>query len=151
MKNKNELINEINNIVEDNNMELVEVNIKSKTNPLVEVIIYKPEGITLDDCSHITKEIDSKLGLDDYFTDNYNIEVGSPGLDRKLTTLDDYRRNLNNKIELSLYSKLNNSKEFIGTLEDYDDISVMINVEGELIKIERKNIAKMTQYLDFGR
>lgn len=151
MKNKKDLINEIEKIVNENNMELVDVNAKFGSNPLLEIIIYKKEGITLDDCSYISRKVDTKLDLDEFFTGSYNIEVASPGLDRNLKTNDDFRRNLNNKVELNLYSKVMNSKEYVGELVDYTDGTIKIKTDSEVIEIERKNIAKMRQYIDFGR
>lgn len=151
MKNKKDLINEIKKIVNENNMELVDVNAKFGSNPLLEIIIYKKEGITLDDCSYISREVDTKLDLDEFFTGSYNIEVASPGLNRNLKTNDDFRRNLNNKVELNLYSKVMNSKEYVGELVDYTDGTIKIKTDSEVIEIERKNIAKMRQYIDFGR
>lgn len=149
--NRQELINKINEIVIANEMELVEVKIQSKTNPIIEIIIFKKDGVSLDDCTQISRAVESNINLDEYFPNNYNLEVASPGLDRKLTTLDDYRRNLGNKIEIKLYSKVNNQKDYVGTLEDYDEEKIYLKVEDNVLEIETNNIAIMRQYIDFGR
>ncbi|NLD16024.1 MAG: ribosome maturation factor RimP [Tissierellia bacterium] len=149
--NRQELTNKINEIVIANEMELVEVKIQSKTNPIIEIIIFKKEGVSLDDCTQISRAVESEINLDEYFPNNYNLEVASPGLDRKLTTLDDYRRNLGNKIEIKLYSKVNNQKDYVGTLEDYDEEKIYLKVEDNVLEIETNNIAIMRQYIDFGR
>ena len=151
MKNIKELTEQIRNVLEDNNYELVEVNIKSHQNPLVEIIIYKEEGITLDDCSDVARLIDSNLNLDDYFKDSYNLEVASPGLDRNLITLDDYRRNKNKKVDIKLYTKVDGEKEFSGELINYNEDEVFLLIDEEEKSFERKNIATMKQYIDFGR
>ncbi|NLW41768.1 MAG: ribosome maturation factor RimP [Tissierellia bacterium] len=149
--NRQELINKINEIVIANEMELVEVKIQSKTNPIIEIIIFKKDGVSLDDCTQISRAVESNINLDEYFPNNYNLEVASPGLDRKLTTLDDYRRNLDNKVEIKLYSKVNNQKDYVGILEDYDEEKIYLNVEDNILEIETNNIAIMRQYIDFGR
>lgn len=149
--NKQELIEKIEEIVIDNEMELVEVKIQSKKNPLIEIIIYKKEGVSLDDCTKISRSVEENIDLDKIFPNNYNLEVASPGLDRKLTTQDDYRRNLDNLVEVKLYSKINDQKEFVGLLKNYDENNIQIIVEEELIEIEINNIALMRQYIDFGR
>ena len=149
--NRQELTNKINEIVIANEMELVEVKIQSKTNPIIEIIIFKKEGVSLDDCTQISRAVESEINLDEYFPNNYNLEVASPGLDRKLTTLDDYRRNVGNKIEIKLYSKVNNQKDYVGTLEDYDEEKIYLKVEDNVLEIETNNIAIMRQYIDFGR
>ncbi len=149
--NRQELIEKIEEIVIDNEMELVEVKIQSKKNPLIEIIIYKKEGVSLDDCTKISRSVEANIDLDKIFPNNYNLEVASPGLDRKLTTQDDYRRNLDNLVEVKLYSKINDQKEFVGLLKNYDENNIQIIVEEELIEIEINNIALMRQYIDFGR
>lgn len=149
--NRQELIEKIEEIVIDNEMELVEVKIQSKKNPLIEIIIYKKEGVSLDDCTKISRAVEANIDLDKVFPNKYNLEVASPGLDRKLTTQDDYRRNLDNLVEVKLYSKINNQKEFVGLLKNYDENNIHIIVEEELIEIEINNIALMRQYIDFGR
>lgn len=149
--NRQELIKKIEEIVIDNEMELVEVKIQSKKNPLIEIIIYKKEGVSLDDCTKVSRAVEAAIDLDKIFPNKYNLEVASPGLDRKLITQDDYRRNLDNLVEVKLYSKIKNQKEFVGLLKNYDDNNIEIIVEEELIEIEINNIALMRQYIDFGR
>lgn len=149
--NKKEIEKQIKELVESCNMELVELNLKSGNSSLLEVIIYKEAGISLDDCTFISRLIESKLDLNAFFTGNYNIEVASPGLDRKLVTLDDYRRNLGKTLELRLYQKIEDLKEYIGVLENYDEEFVYFCIDTEkVLKIERKNISLMRQYIDFG-
>lgn len=148
---KHSLINQIEEVVLKNQMELVEVKIQSKKNPVIEITIYKPEGISLDDCTSITKEVESKIDLDSYFDSSYNLVVSSPGLDRKLTTYDDYRRTLGKMVEVRLYSRMDGFKELVGTLSDYSKEAVSIKIENEIKIIEIKNVALMKQYIDFGR
>lgn len=151
MKDKKILIDKIKDLVDKQGMELVEVNIKNSANPILEVIIYKENGVNLDDCTNISRQIDSSLALDDYFNNSYNIEVASPGLDRNLSNPDDYRRNLNKKVTLSLYSKIDGKKLFTGLLNSYNETHVIIDLEDEIKDFEIKNIASMKQYIDFGR
>lgn len=142
---------EIEKILEDYNMELVGLNVRKRNNPLLEVIIFNEDGTSLDDCQLISREIEERIDLDSFFERGYNIEVASPGLDRKLKTSDDFRRNLNNDVDLSLYSKVNGEKKYIGKLIDYDEENVYIKTEeNDRLEINRDNIAVMRQHIDFG-
>lgn len=146
-----DLNKKISEILEENDMELVELNVRKRKNPLLEVIIFKKGGVSLDDCQLISREIEEKIDLDSFFEKGYNIEVASPGLDRKLKTNDDFRRNLENEVELSLYAKVNGEKKYIGKLIDYSDDSIFLETEKEeRLEIERENIAVMRQYINFG-
>lgn len=148
--NKRELEEKVKNLVESYDFELVELNIKEKKPALFEIIIYKKEGINLDDCTLISRAVDNEIDLDEYFANDYRIEVASPGLDRKLKTVDDYRRNIDNDVEVRLYKKIDNKKEFVGRLTDYNEKEIFLQVEEDIIEIPIENISLMRQYIDFG-
>ncbi len=147
---KRKLEEKIKNLVESYDFELVELNIKEKNPALFEIIIYKKEGINLEDCTLISRAVDNEINLDEYFENDYRIEVASPGLDRKLKTADDYRRNIDNDVEVRLYKKMNNKKEFIGKLTDYNEKEIFLQIEEDTIGIPIEDISLMRQYIDFG-
>lgn len=148
--NKREIEEKVKNLVESYDFELVELNIKEKNPALFEIIIYKKDGISLEDCTLISRAVDNEINLDEYFANDYRIEVASPGLDRKLKTADDYRRNIDNDVEVRLYKKIDNKKEFIGRLTDYNEQEIFLTVEEDTIGIPIENISLMRQYIDFG-
>ena len=51
----------------------------------IRVYIDKPEGIDLEDCEKVSLAVSALLDVEDPAPGNYNLEVSSPGLDRKLT------------------------------------------------------------------
>lgn len=149
--NKKDLEIKVKDLVESYNFELVELNIKGKSPAIFEIIIYKKDGVSLDDCTLISRAVDNEKDLDEFFPNDYNIEVASPGLDRKLKTQDDYRRNLENTVEVRLYQKLDNKKEFVGKLIDYNQEEVVLELDdGEKLNLPIENISLMRQYIDFG-
>ncbi len=56
------------------------------------VRIDKPEGVTLDDCERVSKSLGALLDTADPLPTRYDLEVSSPGAERPLRTLDEYRR-----------------------------------------------------------
>lgn len=148
--NKKELEEKVNNLVESYDFELVEFNIRDKNPALFEIIIYKKDGISLEDCTLISRAVDNEINLDEFFTNDYRIEVASPGLDRKLKNSDDYRRNLENMVEVRTYKKIDNKKEFIGKLSNYNENEVFLQIDDNTIEIPIENISLMRQYIDFG-
>lgn len=147
---KKYLNEEISRLLESMGMELVELVISSKDMTSVTVFIYKPDGVTLDDCTEVSRAIDSKLNLDEVFDDKYMLEVSSPGIDRKLKTLDDYRRNLGKNMEVKLYKSKDGKKVFNGKLDSYDENSVFIEIDGDLVEFSRDEISVLREYIDFG-
>lgn len=148
--NKKELEEKVKNLVESYDFELVELNIRDKNSALFEIIIYKKDGISLEDCTLISRAVDNEINLDEFFTNDYRIEVASPGLDRKLKSSDDYRRNLENMVEVRTYKKIDNKKEFIGKLSNYNENEVFLQIDDNTIEIPIENISIMRQYIDFG-
>ncbi len=58
--------------------------IGSKRNMTVRVYIDKPGGVTLEDCSVVSKRMEAVLDADDLIPSAYLLEVSSPGLEREL-------------------------------------------------------------------
>lgn len=148
--NKKDLEEKVKSLIESYDFELVELNIRDKKPALFEIIIYKKDGISLEDCTLISRAVDNEINLDEYFINDYRIEVASPGLDRKLKSSDDYRRNLENMVEVRTYKKINNKKEFIGKLSNYNENEVFLQIDENTIVIPIENISLMRQHIDFG-
>jgi len=56
------------------------------------VQIDRPQGITLDDCERVSKSLSALLDQVDPLPTRYDLEVSSPGAERPLRNLDEYRR-----------------------------------------------------------
>src|SRR6202047_1942053 len=56
------------------------------------VRIDRPEGVTLADCEKVSKSLSALLDQADPFPTRYELEVSSPGAERPLRNLDEYRR-----------------------------------------------------------
>lgn len=134
---------------EERGYEIVEVEITKKQPTRVIVTVFRKKGVNIDDCAEISRAINDSID-DDLIQGQYTLEVQSPGLDRPVRTKDDYRRNLGNKVEVHLYKKVNDKKDFIGILTDYGDETVDIREEnGETVTFDSKSISLMRQVIEF--
>lgn len=84
-----ELTPEIEQVAAAAGCELVHAEIKGGA---LRIFIDKPEGVTLADCQHISKQVSALLDVLDFGTGRYVLEVSSPGLDRQLYKPGDYDR-----------------------------------------------------------
>lgn len=147
---KNELINVAEKVASELDLELVELKFnKEKGSYYLRVFYYKEGGISLDDCQSASQLLSDRLDELDIIKPSYYLEVSSPGLDRPIKTDDDLRRNLGKDVEVSLYENLRGSKKHIGTLENYNQDSVCLELEDEPIDIPRKLIALMRIHIKF--
>lgn len=84
-----ELTPEIEQVAAAAGCELVHAEIKGG---VLRIFIDKPEGVTLADCQHVSKQVSALLDVLDFGTGRYVLEVSSPGLDRQLYKPGDYDR-----------------------------------------------------------
>lgn len=151
---KNDLIDKIKNIAEEcsNEMgyEIVDVEYQvGNRHDLLSIFIYKKEGIDINDCTNMSRIIESVLDKEDIIDKPYYLEISSPGLDRPLKTKDDYRRNVGNEVTVKLYAPLDGKKLIEGILENYDESIIILSVEDEKIEIPIKSISLMRQSIKF--
>ncbi|QEK12235.1 ribosome maturation factor RimP [Crassaminicella thermophila] len=128
--------------VNDNQIELVDVEfIKEGQNWFLRVYIDKEEGISLDDCQNVSEFLSEKLDELDPISQNYFLEVSSPGLDRPLKKERDFEKFKGRIIEVHLYQPYDGKKIIEGELVGLKDGCVVLKVDGEEIEISRKKIS----------
>lgn len=92
------------------------------------VFIDKEGGVGIDDCERISRRLDPLLDEADPVPDSYIFEVGSAGAERELKRPGDFERFMGSEIELRLYTPVDGSKVFVGTLTGYEDGGVTMTV-----------------------
>lgn len=107
------------------------------------IFIDKKEGIDLSDCEKVSNEINPLLDEKDYIKEMYFLEVSSPGVERVLRRDEHLKNAIGKEIEVKLFKPIDKQKEFIGTLEEYDEEKIKIKTQKTVIEIERKNISLM--------
>ena len=105
------------------------------------VIIDKPEGIDINDCVTVNDAITDILDEADYIKDAYMLEVSSPGIERVLRKDKHFEAQIGNEIYLKLFKSVLGKKEIQGVLKEYTADVLTLEVDGDIIKIENKNIA----------
>ena len=110
--------------------------------PNIQIIIDSSNGVNLDDCSFVSKVTTDLINLNGYFSNDYNLEVSSPGINRELFTIDDYVLYMGSIVKIKLKKQLNNKKNFLGKIKNIDNGVIIIEVDHEDIEIEFDNIKK---------
>lgn len=64
----------------------------SSRHPLLRLYIDKPGGVSIDDCSHVSRTLSLLLDERDPFAGRYVLEVSSPGSNRPLTRPEHFER-----------------------------------------------------------
>ncbi|MBI3871559.1 MAG: ribosome maturation factor RimP [candidate division Zixibacteria bacterium] len=87
-------------VAEQYGVELVDVIHHLGRNQTVRILIDKPGGITLDDCTRVSRRLSADFDMAEVMPGRYTLEVSSPGLDRPLRTPADFRRKMGHKVAL---------------------------------------------------
>ena len=99
-------------------------------------------GVTVDDCSHLSRIISDVLDVEDAVGGNYNLEVSSPGLFRPLTKPAHFERVIGQRIRVKTYQKIEERRVFTGNLVEQRDGAVVVEVDGHRYTISLADIAK---------
>jgi ribosome maturation factor RimP len=107
---------------------------------LVRIFIDKPEGIDLDDCEKVSLAVSALLDVEDPVPENYNLEVSSPGLDRKLTKVEHFQRFEGETVKVQMRFPIEGRRRFRGTLVSSNDDNIVVEVDGESHSLPLKTI-----------
>lgn len=80
-------------------------------------------GITHEDCQAFSSDFSTLLDVEDLMpgTAEYTLEVSSPGLDRRLTTLSDFERYTGCLVKLRTFEPVNGNRHWQGRLIKIED------------------------------
>ncbi len=134
-------------VVESENMEMIDIEcLKMKSRWLVRIYIDKAGGVTINDCSEISKQAGDILDVHNVPPGPYTLEVSSPGLDRPLTRDKDFIKYIGHKVRVRVEEKLEGIKNFQGKLIDYLDENgkktLLVDISGHIYHIPRDLVVK---------
>lgn len=143
-------------ILEFEGMEYVHLEMKQMGGGAVlRLFIDREGGVTLDDCSRISRRLSAQLDIDDPITHSYTLEVSSPGLDRPLFSDHDYQRFIGKTLKVRTVAPYQGRRQFVGRLVGLADgiVRLMPDVPDgdEEITLPREQIAEARLVPDFGR
>jgi ribosome maturation factor RimP len=96
---------------------------------LVRLYVDKPGGVTIDDCTLVSRQVGAVLEVEAPETANYTLEVSSPGLDRLLFKPEQFKEYLGKQVSVHLNVAINGQRNFKGILKDVQDS--VISVESD--------------------
>jgi len=142
-------------IVEELNLELVNVEfVKEGRNWFLRVYVDTPEGgIDIEQCAQVSERLSLLLDENDPITQNYYLEVSSPGAERPLKKDTDFEKAIGKFIYVKTYEPIKDMKEFQGYLTSYDEhtlvMEVRIKTRKITVTIEQEKIALARLAIDF--
>lgn len=123
--------------------------IKEGKDYFLRVYIDKKEGIDLTDCEKVSEAISDMLDKADYIKESYFLEISSPGIERILRKDKHLQENINNKIQIKLFKPIDKKRQVIGILKDFDEAYIKIEIDKNVIEIDRNNISIIKTVFDW--
>ncbi len=97
---------------------------------LLRLTIDKPDGIDLTDCEAVSHAVSALLDVEDPIATDYNLEVSSPGLDRKLTKVEHFQRFEGETLKVTMRFPIEGRRRFRGKLLSSDEENIVVEVDG---------------------
>ncbi len=98
---------------------------------VIRLFIDKADGVGLEDCETVSRQISALLDVEDPVPGHYVLEVSSPGLDRRLTKIEHFERYMGEEIRVKLQFPISGRVNFRGALRAVDKDNIEIAVYGE--------------------
>ena len=135
------------------NIEVVEVEFAgSGRHRLLRIYVDKPGGITHADCEFISNGVGNVLDAEDLIPgDSYQLEVSSPGVERKLVKPADYQRFAGQKARIVLSEPVEDRKNWEGTLRglEEDGAVALEHGAGKVVRLPLAHIRKANLKFDW--
>jgi ribosome maturation factor RimP len=137
-------------LVEDLGYEFV--GLEYNSNPkhsLLRVYIDREDGVGIEDCETVSREVAALLDVKDPIRSQYNLEISSPGLDRPLFTPAHYAEFAGSEAQITLFAPVDGRRKFKGPILSADENSVRIEQDGVEVTLGFDNIAKARLVPDY--
>ena len=134
----------------DNGVEFVHLEIAgTKRNQIVRIFADKAGGITIEDCSNVSKAVEATMDAEDFMPAAYVLEVSSPGLDRELYSLADFEKFAGKLAKLKMKPDFEGPKALNGRIVKVEGVEITFDdrIAGELA-FPYESVAKANLKID---
>ena len=118
---------QIEKIVSSEGLELVHVEYRKQGRGfLLRVDIDKEGGVNLEDCEMVSHQISTYLDVEDVVPAEYELQVSSPGLDRKFYRESDYAKFIGRLVRVKTSQPIRGLHVIVGKLKEYDGAKIVV-------------------------
>lgn len=116
---------------------------------VLRVYIDKEEGVDVEDCARVSRQLSSVMDVEDPISGEYTLEVSSPGLDRPLFSVAQFEACIGHRARVQLRQRFENRRNFKGIIRAVEDDEVILVVGDDQYTlpfewIEKANIISQT-------
>src|SRR5438132_12349923 len=118
---------QIEKIVTSEGLELVHIDYHRQGRSfLLRVDIDKEGGVTLGDCELVSQQVSAFLDVEDVVPSEFELQVSSPGLDRKFYKESDYRKFIGRLVRVKTSKPIRGLHVIVGRLKEFDGKQIVV-------------------------
>jgi len=140
----------IQEIVEQNNFLLIDFVVRGNVNsPVLEIFIDGETSISVEDCASLSRLLNERIESDDLIKTSYRLEVSSPGVDKPLKFLQQFKKHINRNFELLIAQSTDETKKVTGKLLSIENEILLFRIQNKEELIPFSTIKKAKVILSF--
>jgi len=107
---------------------------------VLRVYIDHPDGITVENCEQVSRQISGVMDVEDPIASNYTLEVSSPGMDCPLFTLAHYQAHVGSLVQLKLRMPFEGRRKYQGIINGIDGNDILLVVDDHELQLPYDSI-----------
>ncbi len=148
------LESDINSLVQSVDLELYDTSIVNENDETIYRVSVvstkiddsgKREGVSMDACVELTHLISPLLDVTPPVSGDYRLEVGSPGIERKLTTIEHFKKSIGEKVNVQTHLK----EKYRGVLKRVQGNTIYIEIDAQEQALDFNDIVKARTYFEW--
>ena len=98
---------------------------------ILRIFIDKEGGVDIEDCERVSRQVSAVLDVEDPVGTAYTLEVSSPGMDRQLFQLEQFKDFVGSLVKIRLRSNYEGRRNFKGRLAGVENDEIILQQDGE--------------------
>lgn len=137
-------------VAEENEWELVRAEVAGSGKKLtVRIFIDKEGGVMHEDCTMMSRSLEKIFDTEDFIPAAYLLEVSSPGLERELYSLQDFKRFAGRLAKVKLNAPVDGQKNFRGRIVSIEDEEIIFDDKAKgTVRFPYSTVAKANLEID---
>ncbi|MGX9417039.1 ribosome maturation factor RimP [Vibrio sp. RC27] len=116
--------------------------IRAGAHSTLRIYIDHENGINVDDCAEVSRQVGAVLDVEDPISVVYNLEVSSPGLERPLFKVEHYEQFIGHEVSIVLNMAVGNRRKWKGTIHSIEGETITLIVDKQEEQFVLSNISK---------
>jgi ribosome maturation factor RimP len=123
--------------------------VRAGSHSTLRIYIDHEDGITVDNCADVSNQASAILDVEDPITNEYSLEVSSPGMDRPLFTIEHFALVVDETVNVRLNVPQDGRRNFKGILKSVEEDMLNIEVDNQIFTLFIDNVAKANMVAKF--